>query len=327
MGPSPLCGKVWHKRIVDKHLAQEVIRCLPRGKTRFDYFKDRYALLLLSRVLTCKTHISRLRQTRFGRLLEKPVVKRLLAASGDGTLRPEQVRNAWQEPSQPFLLTLSIWGGDELNWQQTSRRGYNLVLQLNFTNKHRRQYERLIKPKSPYIYICYGHPVMKPKEREFYRDTLAWARIDLDFSTDEALVEEVQTDWLRGTKWDLAYARRRPNADRPLPRAGATYEDIENYVTKTLAPYNKIWDEAMLSATIEFVRSELGIRTIYYHTFKGGSLWKNISYIQPPRSLYTDLPRKFCFERVADSPEFLQSKRHRKRQRNTRRLGWFRLEL
>ncbi len=121
--------------------------------------------------------------------------------------------------------------------------------------------------------------------------------------------------------------RRHPSARTSPQRMARAFPTVENYVTKTLAPYHRIWDEAMLSATIEFVRSELGIRTIYYHTFEGGSVWKNIVYAQPPRSLYTDLPRKFCFERVADSPEFLKSKRHRKRQRNTRCTGWFRIEL
>ena len=42
-----------------------------------------------------------------------------------------------------------------------------------------------------------GHPVLAPGERPYFRETLAWARIDLDLVSSEALVEEIQSDWVR----------------------------------------------------------------------------------------------------------------------------------
>jgi len=170
---------------MDKGLAQEGIECLPRGKTGFAYFKDRYACLLLSHVVKAPTEIAALRDSPYARLLRKPVIKGPLAERGDGRVVPGQLRSIWREPSETFLLTLAWYEGE----QQTDRRGGNLVLQLNFSNKHRRQYLRLIKPKSEDRYIVHGHPVLRPGQRELYRDTLAWARMDLDLATGKAMAE------------------------------------------------------------------------------------------------------------------------------------------
>jgi len=315
---------------MNKNLAQEVIACLPCGKTRFDYFKDRYALLLLSYVVGKATNIGSLRRSRYGRLLGKPAVKRLLATSGDGLIYPEQINGVWEEPSLNFLLTLSTWKGRGQPWNQTSRPGDNLVLQLNFTSKHRRDYERLVKPLSSSQYINWGHPVMRQKERTFYRDTLAWARIDFDYSTDEALIEEIQTDWLREARWHLECERRRVARYHDSNPFSRFYEerllDLEHYVNLTLRPYYAVWDEAMLAATIQFIRNELGIRQIFYHTFDTGRLIKRIPDT-PPRSLYTTLPRSFCFEEVDTAPQFLQRSLRRKLTKLRTELKWFRMDL
>ena len=61
----------------------------------------------------------------------------------------------------------------------------------------------------------------------------------------------------------------------------------------------------MLAATIWFLREEIGISRIYYHTHEYGAQLKRIRWGLPPRSLYTSLPRRFCFERTEEAPEFL----------------------
>lgn len=325
-----MCPELFTENLMNKNLAQEVIACLPRGKTRFDYFKDRYALLLLSYVVGKAANIGGLRRSRFGRLLGKPAVKRLLATSGDGLIYPEQINSAWEEPSLNFLLTLSTWKGRYQPWNQTSRPGDNLVLQLNFTSQHRRDYIRLVKPLSSSQYINWGHPVMRQKERTFYRDTLAWARIDFDYSTDEALIEEIQTDWLREARSHLERERRhvkRYNDSNPFCQFyEERLQNLEHYVNHTLRPYYAVWDEAMLAATIQFIRNELGIRKIFYHTFDTGRLIKRIPDT-PPRSLYTALPRSFCFEEVDTAPRFLQRSLRRRLAKFRGELKWFQLDL
>jgi hypothetical protein len=315
---------------MNKNLAQEVIACLPRGKTRFDYFKDRYALLLLSYVVGKAANIGSLRRSRYGRLLGKPAVKRLLATSGNGLIYPEQINGVWEEPSLNFLLTLSTWKGRDQPWNQTSRPGDNLVLQLNFTSQHRRDYERLVKPHNFSQYTHWDHPIMRQKERAFYRDTLAWARIDFDYSTNEALIEEIQTDWLREARWHLERERRRVARYHDRNPFSRFYEEqllnLEHYVNQTLRPYYTVWDEAMLAATVQLIRNELGIRQIFYHTFDTGRLIKRIPDT-PPRSLYTVLPRSFCFEEVNTAPRFLQRSLRRRLTKLRTELKWFRMDL
>ena len=61
----------------------------------------------------------------------------------------------------------------------------------------------------------------------------------------------------------------------------------------------------MLAASLWFLREEIGIRRVWFHDHKTGQLLKRIGDRMPPRSLYSRLPRKFCFRKVTDSPEFL----------------------
>lgn len=70
--------------------------------------------------------------------------------------------------------------------------------------------------------------------------------------------------------------------------------------------YKRVWAEAMLCATIEFIHFELGIERIFLHTARSGWQVKMMDHTwQPPRSLYSDLPKKFCFKQTWAAPEFL----------------------
>lgn len=66
------------------------------------------------------------------------------------------------------------------------------------------------------------------------------------------------------------------------------------------------WDEAMLSAAVDFIVSELGLRTIYYHSPVSGARLKGGGAHKAPTSLYTDLPRRFCFEKTTSIPSFIK---------------------
>jgi hypothetical protein len=93
-----------------------------------------------------------------------------------------------------------------------------------------------------------------------------------------------------------------------------------------LAPYLSLWQEAMLSASIDFIHRELGIGTIYYHSHETGGVVKRIEWGQAPRSLYTQLPKRFCFDRTQTAPEFLQVNRgFRRRIKKVKSPSWYRL--
>ena len=313
-------------------IVREIIACLPKGKTPFRYFKDRYAFYLLACAAGSGCSIVELRRSPVGRLLDKPIVKQFIASRGGKRVSRSDFLQYWTEPSEPFVLGIAAWGDSSRYWRsaQLSRRGVNLVLQLNFTNRHQSEYYRLIKPQVASYLNGSEHPVMRVKPGKFHRDTLSWARIDLDFDTNEALIEEIQSDWVRYADWRL---RPVVNCQCRTRRCGyckyvqGRKSDIAHYLEQTLEHYREIWMDAMLTATIEFIVGELGITAIYYHSHASGVAHKNIgtTWRQPPRSLYSKLPRKFCFQSTDCPPSFLGAGRHGAGKAN--QFPWYKLQV
>ena len=191
------------------------------------------------------------------------------------------------------------WGGrGERDWYQTSRGGENLVLQLNLPVEHQRHFKRWINPKgdSSLNGVWSNHPVQTEIDQASFRETLAWSRIDFDFETNEALIEEVQSD---ATRKVIRLAKHYRQC------ACARCSERLNYV-KWFEPYLKLWSEALLCATIEFIHNELGLERIFIHTAQSGWRVKKMnSTWRAPRSLYSDLPKKFAFKQTYAAPEFL----------------------
>ncbi len=309
-----------------REILDEVLACLPEERRLFHYFKGQYAFTLLSYAVQIQTSVGALKRSPFQRLLNQSGIKALLAQVGNGNLSPDLFSYPWSESSEPFVLTLDRWSGTDRWSDQVSRSGGNLVLQLNFSEKHNRAYRKLVKPNDNFIFNYQGHPVMSARRSDKFRDTLAWARLDVDLESGEVLIEEVQSDWVRRVKrcveaihlgrltWHLNYCDCKPEA-------------FVTYAEQVFAPFIKLWSEAMLMASITFIYAELGIRTIYYHTYETGSDVKRI-WGKPPRSLYSDLPRKFCFRRTDEDPLFLQSDRSfKRRKRKLKEISWYKLEL
>jgi hypothetical protein len=91
-----------------------------------------------------------------------------------------------------------------------------------------------------------------------------------------------------------------------------------------LRPYARIWQECVLMATLDLVYQELGVRTVYFHTYDGGLTMKRMAgHSAPPRSLYTDLPQRFCFQETDRPPRVLQSDKRL----STNPVRWFALSL
>ena len=281
-------------------LLDEVIACLTTDKTQYRYFSGAYASRLLSLMLPEQTQLHSLKQTRFKRFLDHKTVKPIVSHCGDGVLHRELLESSWAEPSKPFLVNLSRWGGRD--WHQTSRGGENLVLQLNLPMQNLRQYQRWVDPIG-HSYLngrWSSHPVQTEVGHPSFRETLAWSRIDLDFDTNEALIEEVQSDAARNII-RMAKHYQRCGCGRCLNKL--------KYV-KWFEPYRRLWSEALLCATIEFISNELGIERIFMHTAKSGWKVKRMSKTwHAPRSLYSDLPKKFAFKQTYAAPEFLLSTR------------------
>jgi hypothetical protein len=299
--------------IMNEKLLEEVIACLPIERTQFFYFKDQYAAYLLKQYLTTATSndIHSIKHSKLKKLLDKPLVKDTLKNSGNGKLEIAQLENLWSEQTEHYVLTLGRWGHKKrYDRNQTSRPGANLVLQLNLSN----QFDAMFKA----IAGCHLNRLTSsshPKSRK-RTATLAWARLDMDFDTGEILIEEIQSDLIRDLEYTYNRALR-AGSDSEMrfywSRNKLDRQKVASYCEQVIAEQKKIWSEAMMAATLWFVQQELGFSKVYYHTFDTGKVMKKINGCAPPRSLYTDLPEKFCFETTKQAPQFIANDSKAKR--------------
>jgi len=311
---------------METNLLNEVLACLDDGRRLIHYYKDKYALFLLDAALSeeRKVNLSKIKTSHLSKLLQKPLVKQLISRCGSGKITKQYLDDFYVTDYQSYIVTLSEWGcKQDYSWAQTSRPGKNLVVQLNFTGEHDQFMKDLKVDGDLFKYGC--HPVHKTKS------SLAWARIDFDFETGEALIEEIQNDWLREVLYQLNISKRSiSKGKRHYRYCGQKYsaEQMVKYANDTLQRYSKIWSEAMLFATVEFIKNDLGINKIFYHTVDTAKVLKNLNCTFPPVSLYTDLPKKFCFSKVDTGPEFiLKEKKIKRRVKIISQAKWFYLKV
>ena len=309
---------------MDERLAREVIECLCGERTLYHYYPDKYAVYLLKRLLSKKPRlpITVLRKSRWATLLNRPILKEVIANSGAGCINERALESCFLKCHEPYVLTLGEWGAKrDWSWNQTSRPGKNLVLQLNLSEFWSCQFRKVVQQRPNCFFDC-GHPLSEKRAI-----TLAWARLDVDFDTDEVLVEEIQSDLIR-------YIGRMQRLANTAIRNGNqcfcyfSYEiDAREFLvfsSSFLDAFKKTWQEVMLAASIEFSFDELGVSNLYYHSFETGNVMKNLDYSFPPRSLYTDLPKRFCFENTTDAPKFLKEEKKLKRKLKSIKDGrWF----
>ncbi|MEM1412043.1 MAG: hypothetical protein AAGH19_06755 [Pseudomonadota bacterium] len=289
---------------------REVLPALERRVDLYPYRKDNYCLQLLRYGHGPSAAIAELRNGAFGRLMDKPAMRRLAGRCGNG--RMDLAQQAMDDGTEyVFRLSYGLYRG-EGPWCQVSRPGYQLVVQLNFPQAHDVAYREKVKPRHHGPFAFDGHPVNRSG-----LNTLAWARIDLDPFCGEALVEEVQTDWLReagdlrktartckgrkGLRWEQA---------RQWLDFGTDLDAVIDYITSDLAPFHGLWQEALLSACLWLLIERLGYRRVYMHSWETGKVLKRCS---PPRSLYSQLPRKFAMRPVAYGPGLVLAQRQARR--------------
>ncbi|GAB5409856.1 MAG: hypothetical protein BalsKO_22210 [Balneolaceae bacterium] len=298
-------------------------------KKFFYYYKDKYALEVAKLLCNDTLKISELKKSDFSFLLQKHPLKVILSDLGRDTLTKDDLERFINPDGKHFHYTISEWGEYKRHrnddWFQTSRPGKNLVLQLNFDADHNREYHRLVKPdKEDHPFVYGGHPT---KCKRSY--TLAWARLDISLETGEVLIEEIQNDWLREVRYWVKRAQQSVEEKEDTSThwflGRTSYNALKEYVEDVITSYAKLWDEAALCLAIQFCKQELGIERIYYHTFEGGNYLKGLEYSQPPRSLYTKLPRRFGFTETEEAPRLLKEERYLRKKLRKRKLKWFQL--
>ncbi len=301
---------------------EQLLARLP-AQIPFRYQKGAYALMLLRWAIGPGRSIRELRASPLAALLDKPAVRAALARVHDGVLRPQHL---WLPagPAFDYVLTFGGYEGEDRD-DQVSRPGVNLVVQVNFDARHDARLEQLV-PDNRELFMAGGHPIHGEL------NTLAWARIDLTDTTPdargrlrvrEALIEEVQTDWVREAKDQHGWAKAvvagglEAAGDETTLRLAC---GLSEYVEHVLAPHTRHWDELTLAAALWVLREKLRVPRIFAHTWESGLALKGMHDYPPPRSLYTKLPRRFGFGKTQTYPDFLTGSVHEVVQ-PTRHLG------
>lgn len=316
-----------------------VRHCLP-DMIQFPYYADRESPWLLARALDRPAPVRALRQTGWGKLLDRPLVRPVVARCGGslcrddlrpvaeaqdaaGTGIPGAAAQAGLQAALScdwfdFSLSLAEWGtGADWHWGQLSRKGGNLVVQVGFPSDHARLMGQYLQTGSRKDFEFSVHPI-----RVSGPPTLAWARLDVDFDSGSVLIEEVQSDWLREAGDMVRRLRRHAPKSREL-------RQMERYEQHLRATYARIWPRVTLLAALHIAVTELGAREVWMHRPGPGATLKHIRYTHPPRSLYSDLPKSFCFTPVRDVPGFLCRPRRKDLAKLRKRDGplFWRLEL
>jgi RNA polymerase subunit RPABC4/transcription elongation factor Spt4 len=294
---------------MDLREAKEIIACLPANRTLYHYCDDEYAAKLLGYKLSpdgCS--IATLKQSAWGKLLVRKPLAEVLEQCGSGLLRAEDLLAMPRNNERVYVLTLGLWEGHDRTYHQTTRRGVNLVLQINFSGDVKRAGLACKRCGKTVNFNYMAHPVCRSG-----RHTMSWVRLDIDLKSGAALIEEIQTDWLR------AIADLRRGAASQVKRMGAdalrywdghllgTASEVVTACDGVLARYSNDWSSMTLAAALDFLVRELGIYRIWFHDHETGVRLKQIVWSKPPRSLYTDLPHRFCFTRTNAAPDFVMS--------------------
>lgn len=298
-------------------------RCIDTPLT-FQYSEGTFAKILLDYTTKDGERIANIKNNRMGYLLNKPSIKKIVAQCGNGILDKDLLKEEWTEKTKIFSLSIGQWGILEskkknCTYYQVSRPQKSLVLQVNFGGDHDNFFYSNFSKKQRVFFsedLHAGH---------FKRNSLGWVRIDLDLDSGESLIEEVQTDWMK-TVLQLRKELKKENSDHLLVMNRPSA--CKSYVDYMLARY-KNWDEILLSSAIRFLKEELGMETIWYHTFESGRFYKMMpDYSLPPRSLYTTLPKKMGFECVNEIPKILQECKELRRMNNVAKdQKFFKLDL
>ena len=281
---------------MNKQEIKLIIDALPSERTIYWDFPRRYELLLLKRLMKKKgdLDIVDLKRSEFRPLVHKPLTKALIRSRNGRPLNEFDLLAVWPCENEPYRLTLGVWPdmqfGLRRGYDQTSRPGRSLVLQVNMSASHRRALSKFVPAWQDELRTY--HPIAGGDEL-----TLGWIRLDICLETNEALVEEIQSDWIKDVNWNAEYF---------------DFED-ENWKAyrEMFEPIANRWTETGLSAALWFLLEEIGISTVFMHTHRTGELFKGIRKGTTPKSIYYSLPRKFCFQRTHFGPLFIRDYRKR----------------
>lgn len=173
-----------------------------------------------------------------------------------------------------FKRGLSKWTGMQRNPEFKGKTNY--VMQINMTPKTEEMFLDKFSESQAEALKEYKNDNSHPTSKKNL--TLSWVRFTIlpeHGDNGGVVIDEIQTD-LFNTKKVL--------------------KDQE------MAAFIKDWDKLTMRTFIDYARSKLGYRKIYMPTMETK---KSVYSATPPRSLYTDLPRKFNFKKESDMDGYM----------------------
>jgi hypothetical protein len=287
---------------------------------KYYYYQDKYLVDLVVEKGGSEEYVKtgQLKGSFAEKLLQKEWFKKEFSSNNGGIgIKLSDLESYWPEHTLEFDISVANWGENPKKhqkdtWFQTSRSGYNLVLQVNLNQEHFKLYNSWLKPRwhGEGIFNCTCHPV---SEKQI---TLGWIRLDIDFETDEVLIEEIQTDWLREIN---SLAKKLKNDNDNKHKKILQNESVDGQLAdfwkyyNYMQPVSKIWDELFMSIALWFAKKELQIQNVWMHTFESCLLFKDQNYSKPPRSIYSKLPKRMGFVLSDKAPLFLMREIYLKR--------------
>ena len=303
---------------MEKQEVQEILDIFENYRKIMPYQAGGFALQRIEDAVAGGMDLAALRASEHVRLLTMPLVQAALAAHGSRWLDPSKLAISGYEDQDYFTITLGKWGCHKREWlrsyEQMARCGYNLVILLNHSGQGISQMKRISRKLEGRL---------RDKDSCHPRDpagghTIAWARVDLDLEDGVALIEEIQSDWVHAVG-NIRYDCRdlQKLTDRQRARRARESNIRVNWLGYLDSPackrLEKMWAEAMLHAAIELLVHEVGMTTVYLYGYETGNIVKGLdkSWGQPPRSLYTRLPKRYGMVPTRECPDFLLKKKDR----------------
>ncbi len=136
-------------------------------------------------------------------------------------------------------------------------------------------------------------------------EQIGWARLELDPAGEYILVDEIQSDHL-----NAAHSLKNDNSDEieKIKRTiQANFNLTEDQFKNVLAEYYTLLKDfpQIANQAITKFAQENGFKKIFWHTYESGKALKNN---EPPKSLYTKLPKEHFYQETENRPFNLPGK-------------------
>ena len=138
-----------------------------------------------------------------------------------------------------------------------------------------------------------GHP--------YKEDQLGWARLELDEQYHYILVDEIQTDHMNALHKIFKEKYRDETYAETIKHKWKLSDDEFIKIVNNLKEIVRPFPDIAIKAISDFARKN-GFDTLYWHTYESG---KKIKSNQPPKSLYTTVPKRNFFTPTNEKPFLL----------------------